>query len=146
MNNILQICSHLFHRNNVNCLLGLVPSIQSSTDKDSIMTAIKQDSVTIPMGGKAIVSSSSEIVLQCFSRGIPMPRLSWYKDGILLDADSPYLSVIKGLLTIPSIAATEGGVFTCIARNKFGVDKASTHLSVVGKFTNVILPRAPVYH
>ena len=114
------------------CLFtGLIPTIQSLSSKNSIVSAINKGSVTIPIGGKVVVSTSSDFVLQCVSLGSPVPSVHWYKDGMLLD--SKYRSVIKGLLNIPSVAPADDGVYTCIVRNKFGVRKASTTLIVVGE-------------
>eukprot|EP00794_Sanderia_malayensis_P010055 gene10055-11084_t len=111
--------------------VGMVPKIQSSFNDNKVISAIKKTSVTVIIGSKAKVSTSSEMVLQCFARGIPAPHISWYKNGLLLESDSPYLSVIKGLLDIPAVTTADDGIFTCIARNKFGVDKVESQIIVV---------------
>ena len=90
------------------------------------------------MGGKAVVTTKASVVVQCFAHGIPMPLVKWYKDGYLVDSNTRYRSLINGLLDIRSVSAVDDGDFTCIAKNKFGIKKASMRLIVVGKTSSLI--------
>lgn len=121
-------------------LSGLIPKIQSVATQNSEISAINEDAVTIPMGGKAVVTTKASVVVQCFAHGIPMPLVKWYKDGYLVDSTTRYRSLINGLLDIRSVSAVDDGVFMCVAKNKFGAKKASMRLTVVGKILSFNQP------
>ena len=125
---------------------GLIPKIQSVATQNSEISAINEEAVTIPMGGKAVVTTKASVVVQCFAHGIPMPHVKWYKDGYLVDSTTRYRSLINGLLDIRSVSAVDDGDFTCVAKNKFGVRKASMRLIVVGKILSLICLEKSLLH
>ena len=94
--------------------------------------------MTIPVGARSVVKTTTNVVLQCFAHGIPMPLVKWYKDGDLIDVDRRYTSVINGMLEIRSVTALDDGTFTCVAKNKFGTKKAKATLIVVGKSSLIV--------
>lgn len=104
------------------------------TTKDTEISAVLEDTVTIPVGGRAVVKTTSSVILQCFAHGIPMPAVKWYRDGNAVEFNKRYMQYSNGLLEIKSVSSVDEGSFTCTAKNKFGAKKASAHLVVVGKF------------
>lgn len=107
--------------------------INSLSKENSEIFAVTKDSVTIPVGGRAIVKTSSSVMLQCFSHGIPMPSVKWYRDGSPINFEKRYATFFNGLLEIKSVSAIDQGSFQCTAKNKFGVQKAAVQLIVVGR-------------
>jgi len=111
--------------------VGLRPTIQSLAKKGEEISAVMQYSVTVPVSSKAIVKTDSSVLIQCFSHGIPTPTVKWYKNGNVVDYEKRYASYINGLLDIKAVSPLDDGLYTCVAKNKFGSVKATAQLVVV---------------
>ncbi|XP_076994548.1 follistatin-related protein 4 [Tamandua tetradactyla] len=71
--------------------------------------------------------------LQCHAEGIPMPRISWLKNGLDISAQmSKQLSLLANgsELRIGSVRYEDTGAYTCIARNEVGVDEDISSLFI----------------
>ena len=66
------------------------------------------------------------VTLRCKAIGSPVPTITWYKDGMLLQKDTtrPNTNVLyiirKWSLQLTSIRVSDNGNYSCIARNRFG--------------------------
>ncbi|XP_012942941.1 hemicentin-1 [Aplysia californica] len=71
-------------------------------------------------------------IINCQVTGIPFPAITWTKDGLELQADPRVQVLSDGLqLRITNAAVSDTAVYTCVATNPAGVDKADYDLVVL---------------
>ncbi|KFO26602.1 Follistatin-related protein 4 [Fukomys damarensis] len=71
--------------------------------------------------------------LRCHAEGIPMPRITWLKNGMDVSAQmSKQLSLLANgsELHIDSVRYEDTGAYTCIAKNEVGVDEDISSLFI----------------
>ncbi|XP_006100239.1 follistatin-related protein 4, partial [Myotis lucifugus] len=71
--------------------------------------------------------------LRCHAEGIPMPRITWLKNGMDVSAQmSKQLSLLANgsELHIGSVRYEDTGAYTCIAKNEVGVDEDISSLFI----------------
>ncbi|KAM4826751.1 follistatin-related protein 4 [Thomomys bottae] len=71
--------------------------------------------------------------LQCHAEGIPIPRITWLKNGMDVSAQmSKQLSLLANgsELHIGSVRYEDTGAYTCIAKNEVGVDEDISSLFI----------------
>ncbi|XP_064171799.1 protein sidekick-1 [Anguilla rostrata] len=70
--------------------------------------------------------------IQCQARGVPTPRLEWYKDSVPLQRlNNPRYRVMSSVgLQIRRVQPNDAGIFQCFARNSAGEIQAHTYLDV----------------
>ncbi|XP_048080805.2 hemicentin-1 isoform X4 [Ursus arctos] len=74
---------------------------------------------------------NSIIKLECETRGLPMPAITWYKDGQPVIANSQALYIDKGqFLHIPRAQVSDSATYTCHATNVAGTAEKSFHVDV----------------
>uniref|UniRef100_A0A673G7B8 receptor protein-tyrosine kinase n=1 Tax=Sinocyclocheilus rhinocerous TaxID=307959 RepID=A0A673G7B8_9TELE len=77
------------------------------------------------------VNVSNSVTLRCPARGIPHPRITWYKDQRKLQQVSGImLFPEEGTLHIDRISAEDQGLYTCEATNERGSVESSAHIWV----------------
>uniref|UniRef100_A0A8C2VRJ2 Hemicentin-1 n=1 Tax=Chinchilla lanigera TaxID=34839 RepID=A0A8C2VRJ2_CHILA len=86
-------------------------------------------------GGNATAEVSalinSIIKLECEARGLPMPAITWYKDGQLVISSSQALYIDKGqFLHIPRAQVSDSATYTCHVTNVAGTTEKSFHVDV----------------
>ncbi|KAJ7986246.1 hypothetical protein DPEC_G00337960 [Dallia pectoralis] len=72
------------------------------------------------------------ISLQCISSGVPLPSLTWLKDGRPVDTSQDHLKLESAGRTLQIIEARleDAGKYTCVATNAAGEAQQHIHLSV----------------
>ncbi|XP_019490993.1 PREDICTED: hemicentin-1 [Hipposideros armiger] len=74
---------------------------------------------------------NSIIKLECETRGLPVPAITWYKDGQLIISSSQALYVDKGqFLHIPRAQVSDSAIYTCHVTNAAGTAEKSFHVDV----------------
>ncbi|KAK2498594.1 hypothetical protein MC885_018481 [Smutsia gigantea] len=71
--------------------------------------------------------------LRCHAEGIPMPRITWLKNGMDVSSQmSKQLSLLANgsELYISSVRYEDTGAYTCIAKNEVGVDEDISSLFI----------------
>ncbi|XP_014649541.1 PREDICTED: follistatin-related protein 4 [Ceratotherium simum simum] len=71
--------------------------------------------------------------LRCHAEGIPMPRITWLKNGVDISTQmSKQLSLLANgsELHISSVRYEDTGAYTCIAKNEVGVDEDISSLFI----------------
>ncbi|KAF7482968.1 Hypothetical predicted protein [Marmota monax] len=71
--------------------------------------------------------------LRCHAEGIPMPKITWLKNGMDVSAQmSKQLSLLANgsELHIGSVRYEDTGAYTCIAKNEVGVDEDISSLFI----------------
>ncbi|KAG8249764.1 Hemicentin-1 [Homalodisca vitripennis] len=100
-----------------------IPQVQAETD-----------SLSVRQGTTAL--------LNCLVYGTPSPRLSWLRDSTDLTQQLPRIQILEnGTLEIQDTNEEDSGQYTCVARNKVGVARASIDLEV-GSPPRIVHPPA----
>ncbi|XP_029961831.1 myopalladin [Salarias fasciatus] len=86
---------------------------------------------------------SQLVVLECRVKGVPSPRVDWYREGKLIE-DSPDFRILQKkprspaeteeicTLVIAEVFPEDSGMFTCTANNKYGTVSSTATLRVKG--------------
>ncbi|XP_010226739.1 PREDICTED: hemicentin-2-like, partial [Tinamus guttatus] len=84
----------------------------------------ERPSVSIVEGQGLSVALREPVTLRCLATGTPPPRLSWWKDGLLLPATGHLYQIEKADLM-------DEEVYSCVAVNSVGEDKQDVVLKVL---------------
>ncbi|KAL4635075.1 hemicentin-1 [Arapaima gigas] len=89
-------------------------------------------SPSIQTGPQVIkVLAGHSVDLPCVAHGIPVPTVTWLKDGAaLLEYGAQYKSLPDGTLTIGEAGLSDAGLYTCVASSAAGHDEAHIQLQV----------------
>ncbi|KAK9541860.1 hypothetical protein VZT92_001878 [Zoarces viviparus] len=86
-----------------------------------------------------LASEGQLVVLECRVKGVPSPRVDWYREGKTIE-DSPDFRILqnKGICTlvIAEVFPEESGMFTCTASNNYGTVSSAATLRVKGNGNN----------
>ena len=82
-----------------------------------------------------VVNQTGTASLQCEVKGNPEPQVTWLKQNFSLLADKRVVQSLGGLM-ITDVMSQDGGIYTCVARNIFGVKTSSATLTVQGEKIN----------
>ncbi|XP_023961842.2 hemicentin-2 isoform X1 [Chrysemys picta bellii] len=84
----------------------------------------ERPSVRIVGGEELSVAFRHSVAVQCLATGIPVPSLSWWKDGIVLQGTG-------SLLRIEKVDVVDEGVYSCVATNPAGKGRRDVRLKVL---------------
>ena len=96
----------------------------------------------------SLENETNPITFSCQAIGEPVPTISWYFNGEMIDVSnaSKYIisnssngTLITSLLTIMNTQSHDVGRYTCVAENIIGSDQTSGVLTVNGKQTCFLL-------
>ena len=88
-------------------------------------------------------NETNPTVFSCQATGEPVPSISWYFKGVMIDvADGSKYNIsnilhgttVTSSLTINDAKSSDVGIYTCQAENIIGSDQSSGILTVNGKF------------
>ncbi|KAM4607905.1 LOW QUALITY PROTEIN: myopalladin [Polymixia lowei] len=94
-----------------------------------------------------LASEGQLVVLECRVKGVPSPRVDWYREGTLIE-DSPDFRILQKkprspaeseeicTLVIAEVFPEDSGMFTCTASNKYGTVSSIAALKVKGNRNN----------
>ncbi|CAD5224126.1 unnamed protein product [Bursaphelenchus okinawaensis] len=103
---------------------------QLSSEKDDDNQA---PIVRLPLLAVRELPEASEINLVCTVTGIPPPKIEWFKDDELVTfANFKYDNGIA-TLNIPEAKLIHSGIYTCLAKNRFGTVRSSGVLYIQPK-------------
>ncbi|TSK31292.1 Protein sidekick-1 [Bagarius yarrelli] len=123
-----------------------------------VCEASLQDSSVKPAEAKAFISIIVEprrkmmgeveksVDIPCQARGVPMPKLEWYKDAVPLSRlNNPRYKVIPSMgLQIRRLQPGDAGIFQCFARNAAGETQVHTYLDVTSMAPSFSNPPADI--
>nr|XP_057920220.1 myopalladin isoform X2 [Doryrhamphus excisus] len=82
-----------------------------------------------------VASEGQLVVLECRVKGVPSPRVEWYKDAGLIE-DSPDFRILQKkeicTLVIAEVFPEDSGMFTCTASNSYGITSSTATLKIKG--------------
>uniref|UniRef100_A0A8C8BU23 Ig-like domain-containing protein n=1 Tax=Oncorhynchus tshawytscha TaxID=74940 RepID=A0A8C8BU23_ONCTS len=88
----------------------------------------------------AQVAASELVVLECRVKGVPSPKVDWYREGTVIE-DSPDFRILQKkeicTLVIAEVFPEDSGKFTCTASNKYGTVSSIAALRVKGNVTGL---------
>uniref|UniRef100_A0A8C2BLN4 Myopalladin n=1 Tax=Cyprinus carpio TaxID=7962 RepID=A0A8C2BLN4_CYPCA len=126
------------------------PSPPSPPSSQSISEVLLTSQQSISENLQDVLAVESQlIVLECRVKGIPSPKVDWYREGTLIE-DSPDFRILQKkprsmaeseeicTLVIAEVFPEDSGTFTCIASNKYGTVSSTAVLRVKG---NVLMLR-----
>ena len=87
--------------------------------------------VTLPRNQESIIGG--EAVFQCVAVGLPIPAISWQRNGIVLHPISGLVSIRGGYLQLLSVEPETAGTYTCVATNLVTSVHANATLTVHGE-------------
>uniref|UniRef100_A0A671RAW7 Myopalladin n=1 Tax=Sinocyclocheilus anshuiensis TaxID=1608454 RepID=A0A671RAW7_9TELE len=98
---------------------------------------------------------SQLVVLECRVKGIPSPKVDWYREGTLIE-DSPDFRILQKkprsmaeseeicTLVIAEVFPEDSGTFTCTASNKYGTISSTAALRVKVTPMPSVIPTIPI--
>ncbi|XP_075952363.1 contactin-4 [Anarhichas minor] len=92
-----------------------------------------------PVKKSTVIQRGGEVVLECRPHASPRATVSWWRGGELLKDRERQTIMADGTLRITNISASDGGRYTCSARNHFGTS-SSTGTLLVKEPTKIIVP------
>ncbi|XP_068183767.1 myopalladin isoform X2 [Antennarius striatus] len=132
-------------------------SPQSQTSNHSYLQGLNSQAImAAPIFTKSLqdllTSEGQLVVLECRVKGVPSPRVDWYRDQKLIE-DSPDFRILQKkprspsesedicTLVIAEVLPEDSGMFTCTASNTFGTVSCTAALRVKGNGnTNHVRP------
>ena len=85
-----------------------------------VFTSTPATSITAQNGGT--------IRLNCSAKGSPLPRITWYKDSVIINSTTIMSrNEVKSEIEINHFGLLDQGTYTCIARNEYNdkINKAA---------------------
>ncbi|XP_022240707.1 Down syndrome cell adhesion molecule-like protein Dscam2 isoform X3 [Limulus polyphemus] len=87
-----------------------------------------------------VVQPGSTISMKCSASGIPLPQITWTRDGVMvpevyLTRIGDYVSnrnTVNSYVNISSVSGSDGGIYSCTAENIVGRVTYSARLDVYG--------------
>ncbi|XP_068578147.1 contactin-4 isoform X1 [Cebidichthys violaceus] len=92
-----------------------------------------------PVKKSTVIQRGGEVVLECRPHASPRATVSWWRGGELLKDSERRTIMADGTLRIANISASDGGRYTCSARNHFGAS-SSTGTLLVKEPTKIVVP------
>ncbi|KAG5835702.1 hypothetical protein ANANG_G00246800 [Anguilla anguilla] len=92
-----------------------------------------------PVKKSTLVQRGGEVVIECRPHASPRASFSWRKSGDFLKNSTRQTILEDGSLRITNVSKSDGGRYTCVARNPFGIS-SSTGSLVVKEPTKIIVP------
>ncbi|KAL3992543.1 KRAB domain-containing zinc finger protein [Sarotherodon galilaeus] len=87
-----------------------------------------QKNINISIGHSALLTNATRsLTIRCPAEGFPPPKISWSKDGALLQ-DSDRVSWDRAGLHILQLRASDRGQYRCTAANTLGSDSETSQL------------------
>uniref|UniRef100_A0A671Z1R6 Contactin-4-like n=1 Tax=Sparus aurata TaxID=8175 RepID=A0A671Z1R6_SPAAU len=91
-----------------------------------------------PVKKSTVIQRGGEVVLECRPHASPRATISWWRGAVNMVVKEQTITV-DGTLRITNISKSDGGRFTCVARNQFGTS-SSTGTLMVKEPTKIIIP------
>uniref|UniRef100_A0A4W5NSN1 Contactin 4 n=1 Tax=Hucho hucho TaxID=62062 RepID=A0A4W5NSN1_9TELE len=101
------------------------------------VVASSPDFSNSPVKKSMLIQRGGEVIMECRPHASPRASISWRRGGEFLKDSTRYSN--NGTLRISNISESDGGRYTCVARNPFGTS-SSTGTLVVKEPTKITVP------
>ncbi|KAJ8389678.1 hypothetical protein AAFF_G00115540 [Aldrovandia affinis] len=114
------------------CEASLLDSSLKTVEAKAFLSITESPYFTAEPRRKTMGEVEKTMDIQCQARGVPAPRLEWYKDSVPLHRlNNPRYRVIASMgLQIRRVQPNDAGIFQCFARNSAGEIQVHTYLDV----------------
>ena len=86
------------------------------------------------IGDNVTALTNTSITIQCPISGVPIPTVTWAKDGQEIPNDGRYIVQGDGSLLIKEALEEDTARYSCTAESVAGKDSATSTVQIVGKF------------
>ncbi|XP_041081499.1 peroxidasin homolog [Polyodon spathula] len=87
--------------------------------------------VFVQTPGDIVADLGQDIQIPCSAMAMPLPVITWSKDGVQIGNSGKFLVSQKGSLTIRNVGEVDHGQYECTARNAFGSSSSHMILTVL---------------
>ena len=101
-------------------------------DKPTTVDAKDRSPLTLNIGDNVTALTNTSITIQCPTRGIPTPIITWTKNGRQISSGDRFKVLDDGSLLISEVNEDDSAVYSCKADSVAGEDRASTVVQVKG--------------
>ena len=108
------------------------PSVNPS-GQPKIIEAKDRAPINITIGDNLTALTNTSITIHCPISGVPLPTVTWTKDGQEISSVGRYKVNDDGSLTISEAEEQDDGQYTCTADSVAGKDNKSSMVQVIGK-------------
>uniref|UniRef100_A0A8C7PHX8 Contactin-3 n=1 Tax=Oncorhynchus mykiss TaxID=8022 RepID=A0A8C7PHX8_ONCMY len=103
------------------------------------VVASSPDFSSSPVKKSMLIQRGGEVIMECRPHASPRASISWRRGGEFLKDSTRRTIMGDGTLRISNISESDGGRYTCVARNPFGTS-SSTGTLVVKEPTKITVP------
>ena len=112
------------------------PSKPSIYIRGTPKTLVAQDRspITLNIGDNVTALTNTRIAIRCQASGVPIPTVTWTKDGEEILSGGRYTVHADGSLLISEADEADTARYTCTAVSVAGQDSASSTVQTVSKW------------
>ncbi|XP_057188349.1 protein sidekick-1 isoform X2 [Triplophysa rosa] len=127
------------------CEAALRNSSQKSTEAKTYLSVLEPPYFTSRPKKTVITEIEKNIELQCQVKGVPMPKLEWYKDAVPLSKlNNTRYKLTSMILQVRKVQPDDTGIFQCFAENTAGQIQAYTNLVVTSVSPSFTTPPSDI--
>lgn len=108
-----------------------MPSIRGSNESKTL-EATDRSPVTLNVGDNVTALTNTSVTIRCPTSGVPIPTVTWTKDGLEIPSGGKYKVQDDGSLVISETDAWDSAQYTCTADSVTGKDSKSSTVRVSG--------------
>ncbi|XP_066545960.1 protein sidekick-1 [Amia ocellicauda] len=114
------------------CEAALLDSSVKPVESRAFLSITEPPYFTAEPRRKIMGEVEKSVDIPCQARGVPVPRMEWYKDSVPLSKiNNPRYKVqSSGGLQVRRVVPEDAGIFQCFARNSAGEIQAHAYLDV----------------
>ncbi|XP_062390385.1 protein sidekick-1 [Sardina pilchardus] len=95
------------------------------------LTVLEAPYFTYEPKQRLMVEVDKSVEIRCQARGVPAPKLEWFKDAVpLATLNNTRYKLTASSLQVRRVQPEDSGIFQCFSRNAAGEVEAHTHLIV----------------
>ncbi|XP_058645547.1 protein sidekick-1 isoform X2 [Onychostoma macrolepis] len=128
------------------CEAALRNSSQKSTEAKAYLSVLEPPYFTSKPKRSVITEVEKTVELHCQAKGVPTPKLEWFKDAIPLSTlNNPRYKLTSSMvLQVRRIQLEDAGIFQCFAENTAGEIQAYTNLVVTSVSPSFTTPPSDI--
>ncbi|KAK7162105.1 hypothetical protein R3I94_004680 [Phoxinus phoxinus] len=129
------------------CETALRNSSQKSTEAKAYLSVLESPYFTSKPKRSVLTEVEKTVELQCQAKGIPAPKLEWFKNAVPLSTlNNPRYKLTSSsmVLQVRRIHPDDAGIFQCFAENMAGEIQAHTNLVVTSVSPSFTTPPSDI--
>uniref|UniRef100_A0A9J8CL79 Sidekick cell adhesion molecule 1b n=1 Tax=Cyprinus carpio carpio TaxID=630221 RepID=A0A9J8CL79_CYPCA len=129
------------------CEAALRNSSQKSTEAKAYLSVLEPPYFSAKPKRSVITEVEKTVELHCQAKGVPTPKLEWFKDAVTLSTlNNPRYKLTSSsmVLQVRRIQPDDAGIFQCFAENMAGEIQAHTNLVVTSVSPSFTTPPSDI--